>query len=870
MIDQTKLDVLTRISHITSHLGYVYLKLLHAHEKQIIMGIISRLKLLLLLLHLYSCCLNFGTAIDTITSSTSIKDPESITSNNGVFRLGFFSLANSTDRYIGIWYNNKGSPEESVIWAANRNKPLKDDSGVFMISEDGNLVVSNGQEIFWSSNVRNTAVNVSARVLDSGNLVLLGNSDDGVSLWESFQHPFNVFMPTMRISTNVRTGNKVQVTSWKSSSDPSNGSFSLGLEPRNIPQVFIWNNTRPYWRSGPWNGQTLTGVPNLNSFVLDGLSLVNDNEGTFYLTFAFADKSYLSNFNLDPQGNLVQIFWDDEKGDWNGFWFPPIECDIYGTCGAFGSCDSQKPSICSCLRGFEPKNLDEWNRGNWTSGCVRIKPLECERKNINGSESGKEDGFLKLENMKVPDFADWSSQLEDECKDQCLNSCSCIAYAYDAGIGCMSWSKELIDIQKFSSRGIDLYIRLPRSELDKKNITMIIIITVVIGIIIIIAISIFFLLRWMTKETEKSEEMFLFHRGAYTKFSGGDMLKDNRKELKLHQLPLFKFEELATATTNFNLSNKLGQGGFGPVYRGKLTDGKEIAVKRLSRASSQGFEELANEVLVISKLQHRNLVRLLGCCIEREEKMLVYEYMPNKSLDAFLFDPDKQQLLDWKKRLNIIEGISRGLLYLHRDSRLRIIHRDLKAGNILLDEEMNPKISDFGMARIFGGNENQAKTRKVAGTYGYMAPEYAIGGHFSEKSDVFSYGVLLLEIISGRRNTSFNKNEHSFSLLGYAWKLWTEDNILALIDIAVVSEQSCYQEILRCIHVGLLCVQEFANDRPTISTVLSMLNSEIVDLPTPKQPAFTEKRIVLDRESIQNNQNRCATNDLTVTNIQGR
>ncbi|XP_065616231.1 G-type lectin S-receptor-like serine/threonine-protein kinase At1g11330 isoform X1 [Quercus suber] len=185
---------------------------------------------------------------------------------------------------------------------------------------------------------------------------------------------------------------------------------------------------------------------------------------------------------------------------------------------------------------------------------------------------------------------------------------------------------------------------------------------------------------------------------------------------QVQELPLFNFERLVSATSDFHLSNKLGQGGFGPVYKGKLSDGQEIAVKRLSRTSAQGLEEFMNEVVVISKLQHRNLVRLLGCCVEGEERMLLYEYMPNKSLDAFLFDPHKERLLDWKKRFNIIEGISRGLLYLHRDSRLRIIHRDLKASNILLDKELNPKISDFGMARIFGSDEDQANTNRVVGT----------------------------------------------------------------------------------------------------------------------------------------------------------
>ncbi|XVF42894.1 hypothetical protein PTKIN_Ptkin01aG0402500 [Pterospermum kingtungense] len=830
----------------------------------------SRL-VVLLLLSFYGT--GISTTADTITTSNSIKDPEAITSNNGVFRLGFFSPANSTDRYVGIWYNI-GIQGQSVIWIANRNRPLKDESGAFMIAEDGNLVVSNGQkEILWSSNVKTPAANTSAQILGSGNLVLKDNNTDGVNLWESFQQPTNALVETMEMVSNTRTGKKVQLTSWKSSSDPSNGSFSMGLEPLNVPQVFIWNNTRPYWRSGPWNGLIFSGVEGMSSFYLDGFDLVDDKEGNFYIMFGSVNKSYLIYFFLNSQGKLIQRTWDEGKRDWNVDWSTPeAECDLYGKCGAFGSCDSNKQPICSCLRGFEPKNLEEWDRRNWTSGCIRSKPLQCERIK-SGSGSGKEDGFFMLEMMKVPDFAEWSASLEDECKEQCLSNCSCVAYAYDASIGCMSWSGNLVDMQKFSSGGINLYIRLEHSELDmKNNRKLIIIISVVIGVIIV-AISTFFLCRWMAKHTVnkiKSEEILLSNEGeACPKISSDNTHGENINEVKLHQLPLFTFEEIETATTNFSLSNKLGQGGFGPVYKGTLKDGQEIAVKRLSRASGQGSTEFMTEMLVISKLQHRNLVRLLGCCIEGDEKMLVYEHMPNQSLDVFLFNPTKQKLLDWKKRFNIIEGISRGLLYLHRDSRLRIIHRDLKASNILLDEEMNPKISDFGMARIFGGTENQANTRRVVGTYGYMSPEYAMQGHFSEKSDVFSYGVLLLEIISGRRNTSFYNHEHCFSLLGYAWRLWNEDNILTLTDTAV-SEQRDYQEIKRCIHVGLLCVQEFATDRPTISAVISMLNSEILDLPTPKQPAFTERNIAVDVESHENSQNRCSINYMTDSNTEGR
>ncbi|KAL3503315.1 hypothetical protein ACH5RR_037764 [Cinchona calisaya] len=197
----------------------------------------------------------------------------------------------------------------------------------------------------------------------------------------------------------------------------------------------------------------------------------------------------------------------------------------------------------------------------------------------------------------------------------------------------------------------------------------------------------------------------------------GDILDkvytDHKTDL---DLPLFEFSRIIEATNNFSINNKLGEGGFGPVYKGHLEEGQEIAVKRLSENSMQGLDEFKTEVICIAKLQHRNLVKLLGCCIEGVEKILIYEYMPNKSLDFFIFDQSRSGLLDWPKRFHIIQGIARGILYLHQDSRLRFIHRDIKASNILLDADMNPKISDFGTARSFGGNQTEANTCRIVGT----------------------------------------------------------------------------------------------------------------------------------------------------------
>ncbi|KAK0579238.1 hypothetical protein LWI29_023269 [Acer saccharum] len=312
--------------------------------------------------------------------------------------------------------------------------------------------------------------------------------------------------------------------------------------------------------------------------------------------------------------------------------------------------------------------------------------------------------------------------------------------------------------------------------------------------------------------------------------------RENADETETVESLQFNFSTIKVATNDFSNDNKLGQGGFGAVYKGILSDGRIIAVKRLASNSEQGELEFKNEILLVARLQHRNLVRLLGFCLEGSERLLIYEFVPNSSLDNFIFDSIKRLSLDWEKRYKIIGGIARGILYLHEDSRLRIIHRDLKASNILIDQDMNPKISDFGMARLFERDQTQADTGRVVGTFGYMAPEYVLHGNFSVKSDVFSFGVLVLEIISGQKNSSFHNGEETGDLLTFAWENWRVGTALNVIDpILRVGSSS---EMMRCIHIGLLCVQENVVNRPTMASVVLMLNSYSISLPLPTKPAF--------------------------------
>ncbi|KAL1346524.1 cysteine-rich receptor-like protein kinase 25 [Arachis hypogaea] len=307
---------------------------------------------------------------------------------------------------------------------------------------------------------------------------------------------------------------------------------------------------------------------------------------------------------------------------------------------------------------------------------------------------------------------------------------------------------------------------------------------------------------------------------------------------------------IEAATNNFSTENLIGKGGFGNVYKGILSDGRHVAVKRLSKISKQGIKEFKNEVLLIAKFQHRNLVTFIGFCLKDEEKILIYEYVPNGSLDYFLFDTQQQKLLNWSQRYKIIKGVARGIHYLHEHSRPKIIHRDLKPSNVLLDTSMNPKISDFGIARIVEMDRDQEITNKIVGTFGYMSPEYAMLGYFSEKSDIFSFGVMILGIVTGKKIlTSYDCYHLASGLLNYVWEKWTENKALSILD-QKIKENYLEIEVIKCIQVGLLCVQENPDVRPPMITIISYLDNHLIEMPSPQEPAFMLHRRIIDQVQV--------------------
>ncbi|XP_058779918.1 G-type lectin S-receptor-like serine/threonine-protein kinase At4g27290 isoform X1 [Vicia villosa] len=760
--------------------------------------------------------------LETILPGQSIQGNETLISTNGTFEAGFFNFDNSNNQYFGIWY--KDISPRTVVWIANRDSPLENSSGVLNLTDKGTLVIVDDSKVMiWSSNKSTTAAKPILQLLENGNLVVKDETKQDNILWQSFDFPGDTLLPGMSITSSLVNGDYKGLVSWRNTQDPSTGLYSYYIDTNGFPQVVIKKGNTLVTRVGSWNGYSLSGFSSVNLYkTFSNIFVITEKEVSY--GYELLNNSTVSRYLLDSEGQITRYFLSDDRKSWQIFFIGPIDqCDNYAKCGANSYCDTDNSPICECLDGFIPKSREKWNSQNWTDGCVRRVKLVCD---------DNSDGFLKQVEMKLPDTSkSWfnkSINLE-ECERFCLRNCSCTAYANldirDGGSGCLIWFKNILDVKKLSSGGQDFYMRVAASELaaartglNKKKIAGILvgcIMFVVIMIILGVAI----------------------HRVRKKKLAKQGNNQPNNNDNEDIDIPIFDLSTIANATNSFSIDNKLGQGGFGPVYKGKLENGQDIAVKRLCNTSGQGPKEFINEVKLIANLQHRNLVKLLGCCIQNDEKLLIYEFMTNTSLDYFTFDQTRKSLLHWTRRFQIIRGIARGLVYLHEDSRLRIIHRDLKTSNILLDENMNPKISDFGLARTLWGDEAKGETRRIVGTHGYMSPEYAARGFFSVKSDVFSFGVIILETISGKKNRQYS-DYHDLDLLGYAWRMWCEKTPLELIDESlsdsIVVEEL---EIMRCIQIGLLCVQERADDRPSMSAAVLMLNGEKT-LPEPKEPAF--------------------------------
>ncbi|KAK1419913.1 hypothetical protein QVD17_29350 [Tagetes erecta] len=835
------------------------------------------IKTMFMILHfllVYYGLITYTFAIDTLSTSQILTYNETIVSRQGIFELGFFRPGRSNNFYLGLWY--KKLPNQTVVWVANRDTPLIDTSGELTLTLEGVLILrdANMGNVVWSSSENSSTTTIAknpiGQLLDTGNFVIYEKSDninqENVIIWQSFDVLTDTLLPGAKLGCDLVTMNERHLTSWKSEDDPALGDFSYSIDTRGYPQAVLKEGVEIMFRRGPWNGLRYTGSPSMRpNWFYNFTFVINKRE--IYYQYNLVDTSVYTRLVLQPSGRLERLLWIEDKKQWSVYTTPVIDrCDQFAACGPFGICNISNSPVCLCLKGFQPTSPDQWRKTDWAQGCKHTIPLDCE----------PSEGFNKYTNLKLPDTrGSWYNQTMTlaECEKMCKSNCSCTAYTSSnisgTGSGCLLWYGNLTDIRTFVENGDTLYIRLSASELDiiennqsssadasaRRRVWVIIVPIASVVLVILVSICLFY--HFIGKNQQQQGRRKLGH--------DPENISDDQ-DVELLQ---FGLSTLVKATNNFSINNKLGEGGFGPVYKGVLEDGREIAVKRLAKTSTQGLHEFKNEVISISKLQHRNLVKLLGCLIEGAERMLIYEYMPNKGLDSFLFDKTRREKLDWTARYHIINGIARGLLYLHQDSRLRIIHRDLKVSNILLDKDMNPKIADFGMARTFGGNQIEANTNRVVGTYGYMAPEYAGDGIFSIKSDVYSFGIIVLEIVCGERNRKFIHTERCNRLTGYAWRLHNEGNSIQFI-AKCLGESINIAQVLRSIHVGLLCVQRYPEDRPTMTSVILMLGSE-GPLPSPKEPGFYIEKTMQDAtQSSSTYETSSNINELSMSILNGR
>ncbi|KAF3456952.1 hypothetical protein FNV43_RR01607 [Rhamnella rubrinervis] len=554
---------------------------------------------------------------DTISITQPIKDGDGggdvLVSNGETFALGFFSPGKSNYRYVGICYHK--ITEKTVVWVANRDNPINGTSGFLSIDTHGNLVLfdSNDQTVpVWSTNSSSLPTNeyAVAQLLDSGNLVLFQN-ESKQPLWQSFDYPTDTQLDNMKLGLDRRTGLNRFLTSWKSADDPRIGNYSLRIDPAGSPQLILYEGQVPWFRVGHWNGIRLSGALVFKMGPLQYYTFVN-NDAEISFIWSTYNTSILSRVVIDESGFSRRYIWYEQERGWQPLLSAPTEpCDQYGHCGAFGLCDPNNTTDfeCTCLL-FEPNSHREWNFRDGTHGCVR-KPgsLIC----------SKGEGFVKLENIKPPDTSIVvviNGLSLEACEKECLRSCNCTAYASanisKGGSGCIAWHGDLVDTRIFTTGGQDFYLRVDQRELAqyaKKSkgsvatkrirMTMAILVVVIFFIITFIA-------YWFAKRKRKGQRK-LFNNANIT--SEESLKEEKLEESRTHpDLPFFDIRTLIAATDNFSVTNMLGQGGFGSVYKGQLVNGQEIAVKRLSKHSGQGMQEFMNEVMVIAKLQHRNLV----------------------------------------------------------------------------------------------------------------------------------------------------------------------------------------------------------------------------------------------------------------------
>lgn len=771
--------------------------------------------LILSIFHLYT---STSALTDTISRVQSLSGSTTVVSKEGNFELGFFSPGNTGNLYVGIWFRT--TSKKAVIWVANRDNPITSaTSPELKISGDGNLVLLNKfGEPKWSSNgtwnkPRKSTVAV---LLDNGNLILRDQGNSSDVIWQSFDHPTDTILSGQGFGINKITGEYQDRVSWKDPEDPAPGPFSNHVDLIRLNQyVSLWNQSKVYWQSGNWTGQAFTSIPGMPLNTEYNYVFINNSHQLKFI-YTTKDVSIITRMVLTVNGQLQRHIWSNKSEEWIVQWsLPAALCDVYSVCGPFGVCKTGFDEKCYCLPGFRPVSSRSWDLGAWNQGCVRKTDISCVDSNKHNGQQEKH-AFLKIANIKVPgNPMQLNVQSEEECRSICLNNCICTAYAHQHE--CIVWNSELRDLKRLPDGNvdaIDIYVRLAASDLEvqyNEHKTHHMRLIAVLGSTFV-ALCVFGAIIWTFRKRNATQKAF----------SNDD------------SLILYSYSFLQHCTKNF--SDKLGQGSFGSVYKGSLPNSQMIAVKKL-QGMRQGEKQFQTEVRALGRIHHTNLVCLKGFCLRGAERLLVYEFMVNGSLDCHLFNNVK--VLDWYTRFQVILGVAKGLHYLHEECHECIIHCDIKPENVLVDADFSPKVADFGLAKLMDRNFSRALTT-MTGTIGYLAPEWIAGLPITSKADVYSYGMMLFEIISGKRNTELMESK----TIKY-FPVWAAVRI-SNGDISEVFDHRMHdtnvQELERACKVACWCIQDNEAHRPTMQQIVHILQGTR-DVGLPPIPAFLQNLV---------------------------
>ncbi|KAK7402336.1 hypothetical protein VNO78_14530 [Psophocarpus tetragonolobus] len=723
-------------------------------------------------------------------------------SNSSAFAFGFFTTLEVSSFVLVVMHLSS----YKVVWTANRGL-LVGTSDKFVFEPSGNAYLERGNAVVWATNTRGQKVK-SMELLDSGNLVLIG--ENGTAIWQSFTHPTDtllpgqVFVEGMTLKSFHNSLNLYNYLSYQA----GDLLLSAGYEP---PQVY-WSLLGEVQRSSKNN----SGKVHSASLVSNSLNFYDINRALLWkVVFSdLSDPKSLWAATLEPNGAIN--FYDLNKGrspNAEAVKVPQDPCGTPQPCDPYYVCFNENWCIC-------PKLLR--SRFN----CKPPNITTCSRSSTELLYVGEELDYFALKYT-----APVSKSTLNACRDSCLGNCSCLVLFFENSTGRCFHFDQTGSFQRYRrGTGDSSYVSFMKISISSydghdnkngRNDSVLVIVIAVLTVLVIIGLITGFWYYYKRKKNVTKDPLDTFEED--------DDFLDSLSGMPAR----FTFAALCRATKDF--STKIGEGGFGSVYLGVLEDGTQLAVKKLEGVG-QGAKEFKAEVSIIGSIHHVHLVKLKGFCAEGPHRLLVYEYMARGSLDKWIFkNSENTFLLNWETRYNIAIGTAKGLAYLHEECEVRIIHCDIKPQNVLLDDNFTAKVSDFGLAKLMSREQSHVFTT-LRGTRGYLAPEWITNYAISEKSDVFSYGMLLLEMIGGRKNYDQWEGAEKAHFPSYVFRMMDEGKLKQVLDSKIDIDEKD-ERVEATIKVALWCIQDDVTLRPSMTKVAQMLEGLC---PVPDPPSLSQ------------------------------